>query len=435
MTDQVRPLRWPEDRAALFEHFQQTHTAEDSELLTAWYGTLPDFDPRNSLVIADNNGEVAAHIMLIPRQLQIGASTLPTAELTLISVPPETQAPAMLRALFQSAHERMTERGDALGLLLGPPDSGYWSSEGQDVWQYEYAVGLYLTSFESEIATEALLKAGQWDPIHSYQRRTAERLGIAHQPVTVRRYYNSDLSAIAALYTAASARGHYLIARSDEVWEWQLDYLARIGRYEPDDFLVAEIAGKIVAYTRLVSQGPVNWFRERDAASFCVVETAGDHPDGVEALVAAIGHNARMLGADRIGLYIHPESALMAHALVRGACLRTSTGAGMVRVHDLAEALDRLRPALEERRLNSPYAARAFQLVLRTENDQGEVYLGAGNEYELVELEAPSTVVARLITGWNGLDRASAGYHERYAPLLRALFPQGDPKIALPDLL
>jgi len=50
MTDQVRPLRWPEDRAALFEHFQQTHTAEDSELLTAWYGTLPDFDPRNSLV-------------------------------------------------------------------------------------------------------------------------------------------------------------------------------------------------------------------------------------------------------------------------------------------------------------------------------------------------------------------------------------------------
>lgn len=125
----------------------------------------------------------------------------------------------------------------------------------------------------------------------------------------------------------------------------------------------------------------------------------------------------------------------MAHALVRGACLRTSTGAGMVRVHDLAEALDRLRPALEERRLNSPYAARAFQLVLRTENDQGEVYLGAGNEYELVELEAPSTVVARLITGWNGLDRASAGYHERYAPLLRALFPQGDPKIALPDLL
>ena len=434
MGNRVRPLRWPEDRAALFEHFRQTNASEDAELLRAWYGTLPGFDPGNSYVIEAADGSIVAHSMLIPRQLQIGPSTLPTAEIALMSVPDKPRRPDLLRALAAALHARMTARGDALGLLLGAPNAaGYWSSQGQDDWQYEYAVGLYLTSFESEIATAALLKAGRWDPAHSYQRRTADRLGVGRQTVTVRRFYSSDLPAIAALYAAASARGHYLIARNADVWAWQLEYLARIGRYEPDDFLVAEIGGQVVAYARLVSQGPVNWFRDQDAASFCVIEAAGDHPDGVEALVAAIGHAALTLGVERIGLYIHPHSALMRHLLARGACLRAFKGAGMVRLHDLSEALDRLQPALEQRRLNSPYAARAYRLLVRTESDQAEVYLGAG-DYELVELEAPSTVVARLITGWHGLDRATAGYHERYAPLLRALFPQGDPKIALPDL-
>lgn len=434
MDTKVRPLRWPDDRTALFEHFRRTNASEDDELLRAWYGTLPGFTPGNSYVIEASDSSIAAHIMLIPRQLQIGPSTLPTAEITLMSVPDEAAQPDLLRALFEAIHARMTARGDALGLLLGPPDAtGYWMNEGQDDWQYEYAVGLYLTSFESEIATEALLKAGRWDPTHSYQRRTAERLGVQRQTVTVRRFYSSDLPAVAALYAAASARGHYLIARNDDLWAWQLEYLARIGRYEPDDFLVAEIDGQVVAYARLASQGSVNWFRDQEAASFSVIEAAGDHPDGVEALVAAIGHAARTLGVERIGLYIHPQSALMRHMLARGACQRAFTGAGMVRLHDLGEALDRLQPALEQRRLNSPYAARAYQLVIRTESDQGEVYLGTG-DYELVEMEAPSTVVARLITGWHGLDRAAAGYHERYAPLLRALFPQGDPRIALPDL-
>lgn len=423
----VRPLRWPDDHAALAAHFRQAHGPGEDELLSAWYGTLPGFDPRNSFVIENEDGAITAHAMLVPRQFQIGASMLPAAEIAVLDTPDDPAQRDLQHALFEALHARMTERGDALGLLLGSSDVG-------DTWQYEYAVGLYLTSFESGIATEALLKAGRWDPAHSYERRTADRLGICRQPVTVRRYYSSDLPEVAALYAAESARGHYAVARDEAIWAWQLDYLARIGRYEPDDFLVAENEGRVVAYARLVTQGPVNWFLERDAATFGVVEAAGDDPDGIEALLAAIGHTALAFDAGRIGLYIHPQSALMRHALARGACQRAFTGAGLVRLHDLGEALDRLHPALEQRRLSSPYAARAYHLVVRTETDEGEVFLGMG-EPEVVELEAPSTVVTRLITGWYGLDHLTTGYHERYGPLLRALFPQGDPRIALADLL
>lgn len=423
----VRSLRWPDDRAALVAHFRQAHGPGEDELLSAWYGTLPGFDPRNSFVIEDESGAITAHAMLIPRQLQIGASALPTAEIAVLDAPGGSAQRNLQHALFAALHARMSERGDALGLLLGSPDVG-------ETWQYEYAVGLYLTSFESGIATESLLKAGRWDAAHSYERRTADRLGICRQPVTVRRFYSSDLPDVAELYAAESARGHYVVARDPATWAWQLDYLARMGRYEPDDFLVAESEGHVVAYARLVTQGPVNWFLERDAATFGVVEAAGDHPDGIEALLAAIGHTALTFGAERVGLYVHPHSPLMRHALARGACQRAFTGAGLVRLHDLDEALDRLRPALEQRRLDSPYAARAYHLIVRTETDQGEVFLGMG-EPEVVELEAPSTVVARLITGWYGLDHLTTGYHERYAPLLRALFPQGDPRIALADLL
>lgn len=427
MPNEVRPLRWPDDRAALVDHFCRAHGPSDGELIGAWYGTFPGFDPDSSFVIDGDDGEIAAHATIIPRQLRIGAGLLPAGEITLSADPDLPAQHGLLHALCEAAHARLTEQGAALGLLIGFPDLG-------EKWQYEYAVGLYLTSFESEIATEAMLKAGHWDPAHSYERRTAERLGARGQPVTVRRYQAGDLAGVAALYEAASARGHYLIARDEALWEWQLDYLARIGRNEPDDFLVAEVDGTVVAYVRLITQGPVNWFREGDAASFCVIEAAGDHADGVEALMAAIAHTALTFGEERIGLYIHPQSALMQHALARGGTLRAFTGAGLVRLHDLDQALAHLYPTLEQRRLGSAYATRAFRLQISTESEQAEVTLGEGDA-ELVELEVPATVLVRLITGWYGADHLDTGYHERHLPLLRVLFPAGDPKIALADLL
>jgi len=423
----IRSIRWPQDREAILDHIRLVHGLGDYELLAAWYGDFPGFDPADCLVIEGEDGAIVAHGMLIPRQLQIGPSELATAEIGLLGALDAQGGGAAQQALLAALHARMTARGDVLGLSFGAPGPF-------DPWQYEPAVGLYLTSYESELSTASALRAGFWDAQHGYERRTADRLGARNQAVEVRVYHPADLPALQALYRAAGARGYYCLARDEATWRWQLDFLARVGRNAPGDFLVAEAEGELVAYARLVTQTPINVFRDTPAARCSVIEVGGEHPDGLEALLHEIGRLAQAADVDRIGLFVHPASAFMAHALARGGCLRHFTGAGALRLHDLPGALAQLVPALEARRQASAYAPRAYRLVLRTEQDEAAVALGVG-EAEEVTLEAPAGDLVRLFTGWFGLDHLTIGYHPRHADLLRVLFPRRDPKIGLADLV
>lgn len=425
---QIRTLRWPDDHEALFQYFDRVYGPEEQTSIAAWYGTHPGFEPADAFVVeAEPGGEIAGHAALISRSLQIGEAALPAGEIVLAGVDDAHHKQGLERALLEAVHARLDEREDAVALTLGLPNS-------YEHWQYDYAAGLYLTSFESEIMTDLAQKAGHWDSAHSYERRTADRLGARSQPVTVRPFYASDLPAVQALYLAESACGSYLIARDEAQWTWQLDYLIRTGRYEPDDFLVAEVDNRLVAYVRVITQRDVNWFRGTDAARFSVIEAAGDHPDGVEALLAEVAAIAGRLDIDRIGLFIPHDNAMMQHALVRGASLRAFTGAAYLRLHDLALTMTHLAPALEFRRLNSRYTGRAYRLTITTEHDEVAVDLGMGSP-EPVELEIPSTSLMRLITGWYGIEHLTTGYHERYGDLLGVLFPRRRPMIALADLI
>jgi hypothetical protein len=422
----VRNVRWPDDQDAILEHIRLVYGQNDYYLFAGAYGQTPTFDPADCFVIdGENEGEIAAHAMIVPRQIQIGTSLLPSAEISLLGAvePGRGYEEALLNAL----HDHMNVRGDALGLSFGQPVLF-------EPWDYEYAVGLYLTSYESDISTELAQRAGRWNLAHSYERRTADRLGILNQAVTVRRFYIDDLPSIQALYAAESARGHYLLARDEAAWTWQLDYLTRIGRYNPDDFLVAETDGQLVAYVRVVSQAQVNAFRDTQAARFSVIEAGGEHPDGIEALLGEVARMAQILGTARIGLFVHPASRLMRHALAHGASLRLFTGAGFVRLHDLARALEALQPELDIRRWESRFADRTYHLVITTEDDQAEIVLGSG-EPETVELDIPATSLVQLITGWYTIDHLRAGYYEQDRDLLRVLFPQRAPMIGIADLI
>ncbi|RPJ00059.1 MAG: GNAT family N-acetyltransferase [Chloroflexi bacterium] len=424
----VRNILWPEEQDTIFEHIGLVHGASELEPVAAWYGSTPHFDPQDCFVIDGDNGQIAAHACLIPRQIHLGSSIIPASEISVMGVLEPYRGRGYGSRLMDAMHYRMSERGDGLGLAIGIPNF-------YERWHYEYAAGLYLTSYESDILTDLALKAGSWDSEHSYERRTADRLGIRGREVEVRRFNEKDLSDVQELYDEECALGHYLIARDEETWRWQLDLMARVDHYEMDDFLVAEIEDQIVAYVRMISRGqPINWFAGAEAASFTVIEAAGSDPDAIEMLLGEVARVGEMCGAGRIGLFVHPRCRLVQHALARGASLRTFTGAAHLRLHNLGIVLERMIPTLEKRLSESPYASRACHLIISTEREEAGIHLGMG-QGDLVELEVLSSVLIRLITGWYGIDHLSAGYSERHADLLRVLFPASEPKIALADLI
>jgi len=196
----IRTINWPQERAAIMEHIRLVHGPGDIDLLERWYGTMPGFDPADCFVIDGENGEIAGHLMLIPRTLQFGDSLLPAAEIGVVGTLDTYRGRGYARALMDHALEHMTQRGDAVSIIFGIPNF-------YEKWGYEYAVGLYLTSYESSIATEVALKAGQWNLSHGHQRRMASWLGIRNQPITVRPFTMDDLPAIMAL--AAPLHGGY----------------------------------------------------------------------------------------------------------------------------------------------------------------------------------------------------------------------------------
>ena len=422
----IRNIRWPEEHDALLEHIRLVHGPGDHDLLALWYGNFPGFDPADCFVIDGEDGQIAAHTMLIPRQIRIGEAIIPASELGVVGTLESYRGRGYARLLLERALARMTERGDALGLILGIPNF-------YEKWGYEYAVGLYLTSYESEIETELALQAGHWTRTHSYQRRTSDYLGVrAPQDVTVRRFTLRDLPAVMALYDRASARGWSMVARSRADWDWQLRYMAEIGRFDQDDFLVAERDGQLLAYVRVVSSGQMNWFRETDAARFSVIESAGDDADATEALLGAVAQSAADYDADRIGLFVHPESRLMRHALAHGGARREFTGAAFLRLHDLPILLDRLRPALEARLAESLFAGRAFRLELATSEQMALADFNGGGE--VVRLEAPATMLLRLLTGWFTVDDLPPDYYsEPQRRLLSVLFPKREPRMSMAD--
>jgi len=332
-------------------------------------------------------------------------------------------------ALMGRALERMTERGDGVSILFGIPNF-------YERWGYEYGLGLYLTSYESTIDTQLALKAGSWDLSNSHQRRMSSWLGLHNRDLIVRPFALDDLPAVMNLYAQAAARGHAIMARDEAIWQWQINYMEDIGRSDKTSFLVAEADDALLGYIRVVANTPVNWFRE-DACRFSIVEFAGDDPDVTEALFAEAAASARDFDAERIGLYIHPQSTLMRHALVHGACLRSFTGSGFIRLNDLNLALEAMIGTFQSRLNASPYSARKVRVRMAVENQSAEFMIGTiGGKDTTVELEAPASDMIRLFTGWFGLSNLTPGsFSAKDEDVLNVLFPRGDPRVGIADLI
>lgn len=271
---------------------------------------------------------------------------------------------------------------------------------------------------------------------HAHQRRLASWLNIRQREIEVRSFTLRDLPAVMALYHQAALDGQNIMARDEATWRWQFDYMTDIGRNDADSFLVAEADDTILGYLRLVSNAPVNWFRD-DAARFSIIEYGGTDPDAAEALLAAAAACARDYNAEQIGLFVHPQSTLMTHMLAHGATMRSFTGAGFLRLNDLQQATQLMADTFQRRLSASQFAGFPIRLRLTTEDSVSEIALGNSTRPpEVVELAAPTTDMVRLLVGWFGLDNLQSGsYALRHREVLQRLFPKGDPKIAIADLI
>lgn len=424
----IRNINWPDERPAILDHIRLVHGEDDGELLTKWYGTMPGFDPADCFVIEGDQGEIAAHVMLIPRTLQFGESTHKAAEIGIVGTLEAYRNRGYGSALMDQAILRMGQRGDALSVLFGIPNF-------YERWGYEYAIGLYLTSYESSIDTELALKAGVWDFSHSHMRRMANQLGIRNREIIVRPFDYNDLPGVMDLYFQSSCAGHSIMARDEQTWLWQLHYMTEIGRHGNESFLVAEHNNTLLAYMRIVTSEPVNWFRN-DASPFSIIEFAGTDPDATEALFAEAAASARDYEVERIGLYIHPQSTLMNHALIRGASLRSFTGAGFLRLNDLNLFLEGMIDTLQHRLDTSAFAGQAIQLQVSNENTSATINLGSHGTPEMIDISAPTHDLLRLMSGWYGPSGLPSGsYTAKYEDVLKVLFPKGDPKVSIADLI
>ena len=81
---EIRNVRWPDDQNAVLEHIRLVHGPGDSDLLGKWYSTMPGFDPADCFVIEGDNGEIAAHTMLVPRRVQFGHSVFQASEIGVV---------------------------------------------------------------------------------------------------------------------------------------------------------------------------------------------------------------------------------------------------------------------------------------------------------------------------------------------------------------
>jgi hypothetical protein len=215
-----------------------------------------------------------------------------------------------------------------------------------------------------------------------------------------------------------------------------MNYMTDIGRNDNGSFLVAECEGQLIGYLRMVTSSPVNWFRD-DSSRFSIIEFGGSDPDAADALLAEAASTARDFDAQQIGLYVHPNSRLMKHALIHGASMRSFTGAGFLRLNDLTLVLAAMVNTFEMRLEQSAYAGHYVHLTVNSEDQAAEVKFGnPQGEEEVVTLESPAADLVRLFCGWFGLGNLIEGsYALRYEPLLTALFPKGDPRVGIADLI
>ena len=339
------------------------------------------------------DGKSVSHLGVVDLHMHVGSAVIGCGGIAGVGTDKDHRQRGYARQVLKDSLSFMREEGYHLSALFGIPD--FYHKVG-------YAPGIL--ECEAQLTT-----------------RYAERAEERH---TVRDYAEGDAQHIARIYETVYGRHTGSIARDPERWPGFRRGTHWTSRYGA--FIVLD-GDDIVGYACY----------DLDVNRCSLAEAVCTLPSAYETIVARAARLAWERRLGRITLHTAPDDPLLAYCRRYGVEVKTtytSCGAGMVRVINQDTLLDTLRPLLQARAQNA-LGTDSGRLTFKTDLSTTTIALGAGGDH--YEVSLPQWMLAQWVVGYRSVDDGLLGNDAQAdveaLPLLRALFPVGNPYIHWAD--
>jgi hypothetical protein len=334
--DDVEPL------AAFYADCIRFQDQPEPELrFAAWARDLltrhPTLTPADALVVEDTRtGVIVSAALVVPQALALGGVRIAATQPELIATRPESRGRGLVRAMIDVAHARSAARGDLLQFIAGVP--------------------YFYRQFGYELAIPR--GGGPVLPL--------DFTGPGTSPYRVRPMRDDDAPFAARLDAGAASRYFVTVPRDETLWRYEIaghtseSLVAQAWRIvetpegRPIAMLshVPRLIGSVLVVGGFEVAAGVSWRTAWEAVLTYLRATGEEYaaPKGGAAAFTSLGF--WWLGRD--------------HPLYRVVNFRDfrRESALYVRVPKLADLLGRLRPVLERRLAESPFAGHSADLRL-----------------------------------------------------------------------
>ncbi|MEA3440917.1 MAG: GNAT family N-acetyltransferase [Chloroflexota bacterium] len=416
------------DADALAEFNAKIHTddgpEQPDERIAAWTRDLaekphPTFKPGDFTIVENTStGEIVSSLNLISQTWTYTGIPFGVGRPELVGTLPEYRNLGLIRAQFDVIHKWSDDRGELVQAITGIP---YYYR------QFEYEMGLSLGG--GRIGYKPHVPKLKEDEQEPYQIRPAEV---------------SDLDFIADLYQQASER--YLISclRDKTAWRYELD--GKSDRNVNRELLrvIETNDGILVGY---LVHGASTWGPTMIAVNYEVVPEhswVSVTPSVVRYLYCTGESLAKTedKGDDFSGFGFwlgtdHPVYQVMKDRLPR---IRNPY-AWFIRVHNLPDFLQHIKPVLDQRLENSAFNGHTGELKITFYRSGLRLYFQAGNLEQIEpwkpepqghtgDAAFPDLTFTQLLFGYRTLDELDYAYADCWKKddqaygLLNALFPK-----------
>jgi len=348
------------------------------------------------LRVAKADGKIVSMMMLIRRQLRIGAASVNGAIVAPVATHPDYQKKGYCSEVMRNAIRYMRIQGFDITILWGNP----WLYP-----RYGYSPAM--------MKTEIVIKP---EHIVSVENKSCE----------FRRFSEIDLEQMARLYHSNTVTRACSEIRSPTMWEW------KPGGTEVKLEVLSSKEHEVIGYLALGT----DWGRP------CIHEIGVLNDEACKVIYRHILEIMKAKGLKEFYCIVHPDHPFARFAFWRGGeiRIRSGGGAGMARVLNLASFLTKMEKEFEYRLRHSEFHNRECTLKISSEeatvfldNNRGRVTVSIENSESDYQLDIPISYLNPLVTGYRDIRELAnksdvkVNGGESAVRLLEILFPVGYP--------